>query len=57
MKQEEIIAKINAAESKDDLDALREVTAKAMINGSQEGFSLIQKAFRKRKNQLRRMGK
>ena len=49
------IAKIKAAKTMPELDALRQETADAMMSGGEETFKLVQNAFRKAKNKLRRI--
>jgi len=49
-----IIAKIQATETMPELDALRTETAEAMSKG-RDVFHLVQGAFRKAKNRLRRV--
>ena len=49
------ISKINQAKTMPELDELRKETAEAMMSGGKETFELVQNAFRKKKNKLKRI--
>jgi len=55
MTAQQIITKIQATTTMPKLDELRTEVAEAMISGGPDTFAVVQGAFRKAKNRLKRI--
>jgi hypothetical protein len=55
MTEEELLAALKATETMPELDALRGETGRLMVSHGQDRFDMIQGAFRKAKNRIKRV--
>ena len=55
MGMQEVLSKIKAVKTMPELDELRTEVAEAMISGGPDTFAVVQGAFRKAKNRLKRI--